>query len=223
MDEYQKSQSAQHSRPHWGGLTLVVGCIQFVLAMIVVQLFYAGYSDTLNPISDLGNSNLSPLARLYNVSIATTGVAGLIATFLIASVLPKTRIRFVVLGLFSLGNIGLILLGLFPENTTVLGGFAHSLAGQLAFPGYAVAILAIALIIRNDPRWKNDALYSFTLGLVSFVTVVLYGAGIYSGVGPGGMERIFLAADLMWLVIFGLRLIRPTRARQSNRNSAKDA
>jgi hypothetical membrane protein len=211
MDQYQKSQSVQHSRTYWGGLTLVVGCIQFVLTMIVVQLFYAGYSDTLNPISDLGNSNLSSVAWLYNISIATTGVAGLVATFLMVSVLPRTRIRFVAVGFFSLGNIGLILLGLFPENTLVLGGFAHSLAGQIAFPGYAVAIIAIAFSIRNDPRWKNYGLYSFTLGLVSFVSVSLYGSGTYIGVGPGGMERIFLAADLTWLTLFGLRLIRLTR------------
>jgi hypothetical membrane protein len=211
MDEHQKSRSGQ-PRTYWGGLTLVVGSIQFVLAMILVQLLYSGYSDTLNPISDLGNSNLSQIAWLYNLSIATTGVAGLVATFLIASMLPRTRIRFVGLGFLSLGNIGLILLGLFPENTIVLGGFAHSLAGQVAFPGYAVAIIAIAFSIRNDPRWKNYALYSFTLGLVSFVAVLLYGTGIYFGVGPGGMERIFLAADLTWLILFGLRLIRPTRS-----------
>lgn len=211
MGEPQKSQSAKDSRAYWGGLTLVVGCIQFVLAMIVVQLFYAGYSDTLNPISDLGNSNLTSIAWLYNASIATTGVAGLLATFLITSALPRTRIRFVGLGFFSLGNIGLILLGLFPENTTVLGGFAHSLAGQMAFPGYAVAIIAMGFIMRSDPRWKNYSLYNFALGAVSFIAVFLYGSGIYSGVGPGGMERIFLAADLTWLIIFGLRVLRLTR------------
>ena len=191
---------------------MVVGSTQFILAMIVVQLFYAGYSDTLNPISDLGNSNLSPIAWLYNVCIAATGVAGLVATFLIASILPRIRIRFVGLGFFTLGNIGLILLGLFPENTAVLGGFAHSLAGQTAFPGYAVAIIAIAFTVRNDPRWKNDPLYSVTLGLVSLVAVLLYGSGMYFGIGPGGMERIFLAADLTWLIVFGLRLIPPTHS-----------
>ena len=69
MGETQKQSSTQQIKARWGGLLLVVGAVQFVLAMIIVQLTYPGYSDIENHVSDLGNPNLSPLALLYNASI----------------------------------------------------------------------------------------------------------------------------------------------------------
>lgn len=207
-------------RIRWSGLILVVGSAQFALAMVMVQLFYPGYSDLLNPISDLGNSMLSPLAWLYNASIIATGVAGLLAMYYMVSAFPRRLSRHVAFGFFAIGNVGLILLGIFPENTTILGGWAHSLAGQLAFPSYAVSIILMMLAMRHEQSWKNYGWFTLTLGFLSLVAVLIYGFQSNLGLGAGGMERLFLGADLVWLLVIGIRLFRlPTIGSYPKRNA----
>jgi hypothetical membrane protein len=190
-----------------GGLLLVAGSIQFVAAMVVVQLFYPGYSDTGNSISDLGGS-ASPWATVFNVSLRLLGIAGLIGTVLIRTAFASKTTTHIGLAALAIGSLGAIGVGLFPEGSTWPFAGIHSLAELVTFLGSAFALLFLALAMSRDTRWQGVRLYTFVSGVVSLVAIGLYASGRYVGIGPGGVERLVVAPILLWGIVAGLHLAR---------------
>lgn len=206
-----------------GGALILVGSLQFVAAMVAVQLKYPGYSDTANYVSDLGSST-SPWASVFNVSIRVLGILGIVGTLLLRSAFASKTTAHLGLGALIVAFLGAIGVGLFPENSTWPFSGVHSVVSLVAFLGSAVALVLLALAMSRDTRWQGMRLYSFLSGLVTFIALALFVEGQYLGIGPGGMERLVIAPILLWAVVLGVHLARlrvysPTTAVSSDASS----
>lgn len=191
----------------FGGGVLAFGSVQFVVAMVVVQLYYPHYSDTANYISDLGSSS-SPWAWLFNDSVRFLGVLAILGALLVRSAFASKTTAHLGLGALVVAGVGGILVGTFPENSTWPFSGIHSAVSLLAFAGSGVALLLLALAMSRDTRWQGLRAYTFLSGVLTIVALVLFATGRYLGLGPGGMERLILAPILLWAVVAGVHLAR---------------
>lgn len=190
-----------------GGALLFLGSVQFLVAMIVVQLKYPGYSDTANYISDLGSS-LSPWAWLFNDSIRVLGLLGILGTILIRSAFASKTTTHIGLVALFLAELGAIAVGTFPEGSSWPFSGIHSVVSLITFLGAGVALIMLALAMSRDTRWQGMRFYTFVSGVVTLVAVVLFASGTYAGIGPGGMERVVVAPILLWAILVGVHLSR---------------
>ncbi|MCI4350806.1 MAG: DUF998 domain-containing protein [Thermoplasmata archaeon] len=191
----------------FGGFALLIGSLQFVLAMVVVQAMYPGYTDFGNYVSDLGGSH-SPWAWLFDDSIRVLGILGVVGAILIRSAIPTRTSGRVGLGFLMVASIGAFLVGTYPEGSPQLGSNIHGLVSAVTFIASAIALLALGPAMLRDTRWEGFRGYTFLSGVVTLIALLLFLAGIYPGLGPGGMERVIIAPILLWAIVAGTHLLR---------------
>jgi hypothetical membrane protein len=189
-------------RARYGGGVLALASLQFVAAMVVVQLGYPGYSDLANSVSDLGGAG-SPRAIVFNVSVVLLGLLAIAGVVLVRSAFRKGFGARAGLGLLALSGVGAVGVGLFPE-----GNHLHSSFASLAFVAAGAALLLLALGMLRDTRWDGYRLFSFAGGLVTFVGIALYAGPTSLGLGAGGAERLIIAPVLLWGILAGVHLLR---------------
>ncbi len=200
-----------------GGLSWLVGAVQFVVAMAVTQLAWTTpYSLLTNAVSDLGAVTChenpmgtsyvcSPLHALFNGSIIVFGALVVVGAWAVRPLLPRGRVATAGAALLVVAGLGAGIVGLFPEDTV---GFAHGVGALLAFVGSAAALAALGIAMNRDPRWA--AYEAFTFGCAAISTGVLVASVFRTEYGPlgfGGMERLLVAPALLWLAIVGARLV----------------
>lgn len=215
-----------------GAYLWVLGVVQFLLAMVVVQLAWTHpYSLTQNYISDLGNTSCglnakgvyicSPLYYVFNDSIIALGVLLIIGAVWVRHVFPPRALSKLGVVLFVVAGIGAAGVGFFPENVDLS---VHSISALLAFVGGALGALVFAAAVGRSSRWWGFWTYSVVLGAVglgSWILAVLlaFGVGNLSAtLGPGGVERLIGFPTLLWGLFAGLQFSRapvfaPTRNR----------
>jgi hypothetical membrane protein len=188
------------------GGVLLVGSVQFVIAMIAVQLKYPGYSDFGNYISDLGGAH-SPWAAVFNGSVIVLGLLTILGAYLLLSAFNRRLSRTLGIGLLGISGIGAILVGIFPENSTALGGHMHTIAAFLAFIASGLALLILPAAMLRDTRWDGYRAFTFLLGIITLVAIGLYATSKWGALGPGGVERLIVAPILLWLIVVGIHLL----------------
>jgi hypothetical membrane protein len=212
-----------HRSVRHGAIVLIVGTVQFIVAMAVTQLGWTvPYSLRTNYISDLGAVNCSdfpttsahyvcsPWHVVFNVSIIVMGVLVILAVILVRTAFPARRSRLIGLGLLALAGIGSIGVGLSPEDVNLT---VHTASAALAFIGGGLALIVLGFAMFRDTRWDGFRAYTVLSGLVDLVALVLFESGTYLGLGVGGMERLIVAPVLLWSVVVGIHLARiPTFA-----------
>jgi len=223
-----------HRSVHHGALLLLVGAIEFIVAMVVTQLGYGSsfdwgstYSLKDNYISDLGavkcgtfstgafggNSShyaCSPWYLVFNVGIVVLGLLLILAVLLLRTAFPARRSRTIGLGLLALAGLGSIGVGLFPEDVNIA---AYSASALLAFLAGGLALVILGFAMFRDTRWDGFRAYTLLSGLVSLIALILFISGTYLGLGVGGMERLIVAPILLWSIVAGAHLVRiPTFA-----------
>ncbi len=225
-----------HRSVHHGAIAWLVGTIQFLVAMVVVQLTWTGsspYSLSQNVISDLGNTSCgtfashdvcSPLHLVFDASLILFGLLLLLGILLIPTAFPARASRSIGLGLMAVGGIGAILAGIFPENTI---GALHSIGALLAFAGGGLALFVLSGAMLRDTRWDGFRTYTAVSGLITLISLILYVGGAWNrggwwaDLGVGGLERLIVAPFLLWLLVAGLHLARiPTFAPPNARSVA---
>jgi hypothetical membrane protein len=185
---------------------MLLAAFEFIAAMIVVQLRYPGYSDISNYISDLGGPH-SPWRIVFNVSIIILGLLTLLATYLLAAAFNKRASRTVGLFFLALVGIGSILVGTFPENSPELGGNIHGIVSDLTFISAGLALVILPAAMLRDTRWDGFRGFTFLMGIITFVAIVLFTVGDWGPLGPGGMERLIVAPILLWAIVVGIHLL----------------
>jgi hypothetical membrane protein len=70
-----------------------------------------------------------------------------------------------------------------------------------------LGVIAAAKIVKSPFSY-----FSILMGIASITALVLYGANIYLGLGPGGMERMIAYPVLLWAISFGGYLMSPQHA-----------
>jgi len=211
-----------HRAVHHGALLWVLGVLEFVVAMGVTQAGYTGtsYSLTGNYISDLGaahceilRSNVyvcSPWHDVFNVSIVVFGALVILGTLLLRTAFRPRGVRTLGLLLLLVAGAGSIGVGLSPEDVNLT---VHSLSALAAFLAGNLALLILGVAMFRDTRWDGYRTFTMVLGLVGLVALLLFLARAWGALGAGGMERLIVAPDLLWLLLAGVHLIRiPTYA-----------
>jgi hypothetical membrane protein len=194
-----------------GAVLFIVGALQFVVGMIVVQSQYPGYSISQNYISDLGGAH-SPWALVFDASVILLGLFAILGVLLISRAFDDRPSRGIGLGFLLIAGIGAVGVGVFPETTPVLNGRMHDIVSDIAFVGAGVGLTVVSFAMSEGPHWRLSRPFTLLLGLVTLGAIVLLTLGAYVsstyyvGLGPGGMERLIVAPVLLWAVAEGLHI-----------------
>jgi len=177
--------------------------IQYYLVQIIAALAWKSpYSLSNNYISDLGNtvcgiyankSVCSPLHSAMNFSFILLGVCTILGVILLFKQAWVGKV------LVGLGGVGLILVGLFPENTIFS---LHYLGAVLAFVPGNIGMIVIGFSLQGWRRY-----FSIAMGLIGAVGTILFSKGVTIGIGMGGMERVAAYPLSIWMIILGTSYI----------------
>jgi hypothetical membrane protein len=187
------------------GTLLVVGGVQFIVALIIAEAVYSGYSVSGNFISDLGVWG-QPSAPVFNPSTMLFGSTVLASSYFINRHF-KNRIITV---MFALAGAGALGVGIFPENTFIVNGIAvlHYISALLGFVVGGFTAIATYKITKPPFRYL-----SVILGVAALTAAVLFATtrDIGSlGIGVGGMERMMAYPTILWIISFGGYLLGTT-------------
>lgn len=206
-----------------GGGLFVLGSLQFIVAMLVVELLwpsthvpsgpYPTYSPVSNYISDFGNLQYTQLYWLFNSSIIVLGLLGMAGAFLIRSAFQQKTSARLGLAFLAIASLGAVLVGIYPEPSPQLNGNIHSLVSLVTFLGSAFALLLLAVGMFRDTRWEGFRGFTLLMGLVTLVALVLYAPFAVNWSTAGLVERVIVAPILLWAIVAGVHLLRlPTYA-----------
>jgi hypothetical membrane protein len=180
------------------GIILIIGCIQFFMAINLAETQYPGYSVSKNVLSDLGGSTpiVEPSAFIFNLSIIVFGVLGLITVYLILKS-GGCRLFSSCLAISSIGAIGV---GLFPEFT----GNVHLFFTLLTFLFGSLAVLFSYRLGLNIPM----VIISIIIGLTSFLVLLTFIVSpgtnpLITYLGVGGAERFMAYPLILYLTALG--------------------
>ncbi len=180
-------------RRELAGILLFVAITQFAFLANISQIMYDGYSieDTL--LSDLGRWE-QPSALLFNTSLVMFGLLGMSIGVVLW---PDKKLNFIPL-LFVLCGIGMLIMAAFPITIE----WAHDVGAFLSFVLIAVAALCCYWTFPGPFRYM-----SLFLGIVGFVTEILYKSEIYFGLGAAGSERMIIYPLFFWMAAFAAVLL----------------
>ncbi|HEY6238856.1 MAG TPA: DUF998 domain-containing protein [Thermoplasmata archaeon] len=191
-----------------GGALLAVASFQFIVAMIVVQAKFPGYSDFANSVSALGGPD-SPWAWLANDSIRVLAVLGFLGTVLARTAFPAKKLARAGIVFLLLAEVAAFLVGTFPEtNRGDMQDTIHAWVSSAAFVASGFALVALGIGTFRDTRWDGYRTYTFVSGLVTFLGIILF-ASDPGGAGFAGLwERLTIAPVLLWAILAGVHLVR---------------
>jgi hypothetical membrane protein len=180
------------------GTLLFIGATQFIIALIIAEAIYPGYSVSKNVISDLGVwGRIS--APVFNPSIMLFGLMVLASSYFIHKQFGSRS--FAVLAAISgAGSLGV---GIFPENTFIINGtpVLHSLSALFAFVVGGLTAVAAYRFVKSPFRYLSVIMGTAALvAFVLFITTRDFGT---LGLGEGGMERMMAYPTLLWIIGFG--------------------
>jgi hypothetical membrane protein len=180
------------------GTLLIVGGVQFILALIVAEAIYPLYNIADNYISDLGVWN-QPSALVFNPSIIFFGATSLTASIYIKRYFQLKKTFY----LYALAGIGAIGVGLFPEDFFIVGGIAilHNLSALFAFMFGGFTAIATYKITKAPFRYISAVLGVFAL--TAFAVFLATRDFSALGIGAGALERLVAYPTVLWLICFG--------------------
>jgi hypothetical membrane protein len=180
-----------------------IACIQFFVAEQVVRLAWTfPYSFTTNYVSDLGASVCSasicsPWHRVMNASFALQGV--LIAGGAILTWRQWPAVGRIGLGLLQVCGVGVIVVGLVPEDTDA---GLHRFGAALHFLGGGLAMIAIGSTLRRSFGWISVGV---GIAVVAAAAELGKGGGTPGqDIGMGALERIAAYGIAGWMVVLGV-------------------
>jgi hypothetical protein len=193
-----------------------LACAEFLVFQVITQSAATGYSMAAHDISYLGIAGCgtfvdsagqpldicSPLHLWFNISLVLLGALMVIGLVLTRPLWPRGRLTTLGRVFYAAGGIGAMAAG----TWTVEGNIALHITGAVLnfLLGSAGMILLSLALRRHAP---SVAMLGLAIGIVSAVGFLLYGAGIYLGLGRGGMERVGGYAATLWPILMGLAIL----------------
>jgi hypothetical membrane protein len=181
--------------------------VSWGLSLLIIAA-WPGYDPVAQSISQLANA---PLGWLQTVAFVVGGILGAAWAFGLSSVLGATpRQRALVRGLLllqALISFGFAALPTDPEGvprTTI--GALHLLDFYLYAVTMPLTLLALALVMRRDPRWRGASRPSIVAAGLVLVATLLVPATVDGPLSPwlGLLERLYVAIPSVWQVGVGL-------------------
>ena len=176
----------------YAGALLFSGSTILILAMMIAEAIYPGYSIAQNYISDLGVGSTAPI---FNTAIILYGAGVIAAVYLLHRDCTIPSPALIVLGLSGAGAAGV---WFFPETFPA----PHYVASATAFLGGGVAVLLIARSLRGPFRYL-----SALLGCLALIALMFFALDQHAGIGPGGMERLVAYPLILCSAGFGCWLM----------------
>ncbi|MFZ0699498.1 MAG: DUF998 domain-containing protein [Thermoplasmata archaeon] len=200
--EVPEEARAQRTWERYGAWLWLIGVLQFVVAMIVVQLAYGCanfggcYNALTSPISNLGSGGFagnpayyiyqgtqlawpySQLWPVFNYSIFVLGAFLFAGIFLLQSTFPKTGVSTASLVILAVAGLGAAGVGVIPEDTLFAGHISFAI---VAFGGAGLAVLVMGVTLTRGRWGRSWAAFSLIAGVFSmaaFVTFMLPSAGL---------------------------------------------
>jgi len=178
------------------GLLGFVAIVQTILAIIICEALYSGYSVGQQFVSDLGNWSLAGnYAAIFNISMIFAGTLGIASAYFIQRAFKN--------GLFT------SLLIIYAFCSILIGVFAE----DISMPMHGISAL-ISLICGLGAGFMT---YKFVKSPLSYApliligviiaAVILQGSGNYLGLGLGGIERLEIYPMFLWGLVFDAYLI----------------
>ncbi|MDQ6752075.1 MAG: DUF998 domain-containing protein [Actinomycetota bacterium] len=202
-----------------------ISVLQYFLAEAVVISGWAGpapYSRRFNVISDLGADRCgiyngrdvcSPLHWLMDLSFVVQGLAMVVGAVLLSSVLFRVAARPdvppavrhpawgpIIRGLVVVSGVGIVIVGLVPEDTI---SALHYTGALLFFLAGGLALLALGW------SWRGLRIAGWFLllgGALSLISTILF--RFVPGLEPGTLERLMAYPITIGLAIVGLTVAR---------------
>ncbi len=205
-------KSVRLNRVQWAGALLLAGGAVFVLGINMAESTFPGYSMSDNWVADLGGictyspgSILpdscviyQPAATFYSVAKLGLGVAVVAAAYLLY---PLVRLKRPIAFLAVAG-------------VCVFGAFVNAGPIQALFSLFAFLFAALAALDSYRLTGPPIGYVSVALSLVTLAAVSIYlsvGGGIFdtiwAPIGQGGMERVVIYGDILWVLVFGATLL----------------
>lgn len=182
------------------GIILIIGSLQFLLAVNLAEALFTGYSVGQNTLSHLGGSMplVEPSATIFNLSVIILGILSLIAVYLILKS-GGCRLFSSCLAISAIGAIGV---GIFPAYT----GDPHLFFSVLTFLFGSLAVIFSYRLGLNIPM----VIVSMILGMLSLLTLIsllILGTGasnpLISHLGIGGTERFIAYPSIFYIIALG--------------------
>jgi len=183
----------------YAGIFLIIGTIQYILAVNISESMFPGYSVAINSLSDLGGSMpmVEPSAIIFNISNIVLGIFMLAAVYLILKS-GGCRLFSSCLAIFG---VCMIFLSIFPEYTIT----PHLIFAVIAFFSGSLALIFSYRLGINIPM----TIISMVLGFTAMITIL---SVFFVGVGPtnplnilgkGGAERLIIYPIIIYLTALG--------------------
>jgi hypothetical membrane protein len=184
--------------PPWLGAGWWALCFQFFVAEQIARMGWPGhYSMTGNWISDLGAAD-SPRHWVMNVSFVLQGVLISVGAILMRRLFPAKVSYRAALLLFLVSGLGVLVVGLAPEDSDAhvhrVAALAHLLAGNLGMVLIGVAMFAGAA------RVRFRGVITLLAGLLGLTALALLGLGEKD---VGTFERMAAYPLTLWLTWMG--------------------
>jgi hypothetical membrane protein len=182
----------------WLGAGWWALCFQFFVAEQIARLGWPGhYSMTGNWISDLGAAN-SPRHWVMNSSFVVQGVLISVGAILMRRLFPTKASYRIALLLFLVSGVGVLVVGLVPEDSDAqvhrVAALVHLLAGNLA-----MVLMGLAMVT-GAARVRFRGVITLLAGLLGLTALVLLGLGEKD---VGTFERMAAYPLTLWLTWTG--------------------
>ena len=200
-----------------GFLAWLLAAQFFVAQLVVATAWPRPFSLMSDYISDLGNTACanypvgvdhlvcSPWHAVMNASFLTLGVTMMVGAVLTRAAFPPGWVRTLAMVLFILAGLGVMVVGLYPENTD---NARHVLGAGLNFVAGNVAMIVYGLAMAQRPGRRGLVAFSIVAGSTGLLATALLVSGQYLGLGVGGMERLAAYPMTVWQIVLGTALLR---------------
>lgn len=180
------------------GILLVVGCLQFFMAVTFAETQFKGYSVSTNTLSALGGSLTTAWqsAVTFNASIILLGILTLVSVYLILKS-GGCRLFSSCLAISAVGAIGV---GLFPTYT----GVFHTFFSLIVFLFGSLAVIFSYRLGLNIPM----VVISLVIGLMTLILIISFIVNFENNLftaylGLGGAERFIAYPQLLYIIALG--------------------
>ncbi len=188
-----------------GGVLLAVAAAQFAAVFAWVGSRLPGFDLWTTDLVRLGAASW-PWGALVSASWIALGVLGTLGLLLSRSAFDERPTRGIGLIALVVAAAAVVVLGLSGLLGSHLPSYSSGLAADVAAVAAAVGLLVVARVMHREQRWHISRVYTLASGAVMLGGVALLAARVDLGLGAGGLQRIVLAAALLWALVEGLHL-----------------